>query len=80
MFLSGAGQTRPLFLFLIACPYFFSVLFLLTYKKKKKLLGEKMQNFVFCFFSFFLLITFYISYVFLPNILVYCALIEYAYI
>jgi hypothetical protein len=31
-------------------------------------------------FIFFLLIAFQILYVFLPNILVHCALIEYAYI
>jgi hypothetical protein len=52
MFLSGAGQTRPLFLFLIACPYFFSVLFLLTYKKKKKIIGGEDAEFCFLFFFF----------------------------
>jgi hypothetical protein len=47
----------------------------LVNSKKKKKLGDKMQN-----FSFFFLIAFQISYVFLPDIFVHCALIKYAYI
>jgi hypothetical protein len=40
-----------------------------------------MQNFYFLFFLFFyLLITFQISYIFLPVISTHCALIEYAYV
>jgi hypothetical protein len=44
-------------------------------KKKKKNLGVKMRN-----FYFFLLISFQILYMFLPDISVRCTLIEYAYI
>jgi uncharacterized membrane protein YhaH (DUF805 family) len=43
-------------------------------KKKKKKFGEKMQNFI------FLLIAFQILHVFLPDISVHYALINYAYI
>jgi hypothetical protein len=45
-------------------------------KIKINKLGEKMQ----IFFFFFILIAFHVLYVFLPNILVHGALIEYAYI
>jgi hydrogenase-4 membrane subunit HyfE len=44
-------------------------------KKNKKKLREKIQNFI-----FFLLITFQILHVFLSDISIHCALIEYAYI
>jgi len=47
--------------------------FILFFKKKK--MGEKMQNFI-----FFLSIALQILYVLLPDISVYCALIDYAYI
>jgi len=43
-------------------------------KKKKKIGGEDVE------FLFSLLIAFQILYMFLPDILVHCALIEYAYI
>jgi hypothetical protein len=46
--------------------------FFIVFNKKK--MGEKMQNFYFCKVAFQLL------YVFLPNISVHYALIEYAYI
>jgi hypothetical protein len=48
------------------------VVFPLLFFKEKKL-GEKMQNFIF-------LIAFQILYVFLPDILVHCELIEYSFI
>jgi hypothetical protein len=44
-------------------------------KKKKKKIREKMPNYI-----FFLSIAFQILYMFLPDILVHCALIKYAYI
>jgi hypothetical protein len=63
---------------------FFVSFFFSTLKKK---MGEKMQNFFlsfffsfFFFFFFFLLIALQMLYVFLPDISVHCALIEYAYI
>jgi hypothetical protein len=53
-----------------------SLLFLsFIFQKKKKKLGENMQN-----FFFFFRVAFQILYVFLPGISVHCALIEYAYI
>jgi hypothetical protein len=48
--------------------------FIVFNKKNKKNLAEKMQNF------FFFYIAFQILYVFLPDISVHSALIEYAYI
>jgi hypothetical protein len=60
-----------LFPFPQACPCCFSVLVFSTKNK----MGEKIQNFI-----FFLLIAFQILYVFLHDISVHCALIEYAYI
>jgi hypothetical protein len=47
-------------------------------KKKKKKIGEKMQNIY--IYIFFLLIAFQILHVFLPDISVHYALIKYAYI
>jgi hypothetical protein len=47
----------------------------IVFNKKKKKMGEKMRN-----FYFVLLIAFQILYLFLPDISVHCALIEYAYI
>jgi hypothetical protein len=48
---------------------------LLVLKKKKKKIGGEDAEFL-----FFLLIAFQILYMFLPDISVHCALIEYAYI
>jgi hypothetical protein len=48
-------------------------LFIGFQQKQKKKIGEKMQNFIFY-------IPFQILFVFLPDISVHCALIEYAYI
>jgi hypothetical protein len=48
--------------------------FCLWFSAKKKIGGENAE------FLFFLLIAFQILYMFLPDILVHCALIEYAYI
>jgi hypothetical protein len=48
--------------------------FIVFHKKNKNKLGEKMQNFI------SLLITFQILHVFLPDISIHCALIEYDYI
>jgi len=48
--------------------------FLFSCFQQKKKLGEKMQIF------YFFYIAFQILYVFLPDISVHCALIEYAYI
>jgi hypothetical protein len=45
------------------------------FQQKKKIGGEDAE-----FFLFFLLIAFQILYMFLPDISVHCALIEYAYI
>jgi Na+-transporting NADH:ubiquinone oxidoreductase subunit NqrE len=60
---------------LILCVSMFLLFFyFIVFKKKKKKLVEKMQNF------FFFRVAFQILYVFLPDISVHCALIEYAYI
>jgi hypothetical protein len=48
--------------------------YFIVFNKKKKNLEEKMQNF------YFFRVAFQILYVFLPDISVHCALIEYAYI
>jgi uncharacterized membrane protein YhaH (DUF805 family) len=59
--------------FSISMSLLFFCLFVFNKKKKKKF-GEKMRNFI------FLLIAFQILHVFLPDISVHYALINYAYI
>jgi hypothetical protein len=60
--------------FSISMSLLFFCFIVFNQKKKKKNWGRK------CRILFFLLIAFQILYVFLPDILVHCALIEYAYI
>jgi hypothetical protein len=60
--------------FSISMSLLFFCLLVFNQKKKKKIGGEDVE------FLFSLLIAFQILYMFLPDILVHCALIEYAYI